>query len=345
MSIRQPFALAIGLLLGLLAAAPDALAVKTDTLRLTNGDLITGEIKVLQRGQLTYKTDTMETIAIKWDWVARLASPNWFLVTVVDGTQYFGQLHAAADDRTLAVGTFGKLFTLPMPQVVRIERIKETFWERLDLSLNFGFSYTRASDVAQLTFDGSTAYRDQAHYGEIKLSTIQTDEGEDGTSARYDATGTYERTLSGRLFGAGQVGGQGNDELGLQLRLLTSAGLGYRVLEANTNVLTVLGGLSLNREWSTTGEQTENNLEAQITSSYSLFFYETPKTDLQIDASLFPGLSGQSLRAELDASLRREVIKDLFITLSYYESYDSDPPSATAATNDRGLVLQIGWTK
>jgi hypothetical protein len=341
----RPSVLASCLLLAVLASASAAKAVKTDTVKLINGDFVTGEIKSLNRGQLTYKTDSMETITVKWEWVARLASPNWFLVTGEDGTQYFGQLHAADEERTLAVGTFDSLYSLPMEQVVRIERIKESLWERVELSLNLGFSYTRASDVAQLTFDGRTSYRDRIHYGEIKLSTIQTDKGNEGTSNRFDAIATYERTLNGRLFGAGQLGGQSNDELGLQLRLLTTAGLGYRLLEANTNVLTVLGGLSLNREWSTTGEQTENNLEAQITSSYSLFIYETPKTDLQLDASLFPSLWSDRLRAEVNASLRREIVKDFFITFSYYESYDSDPLSETAANSDRGIVLQVGWTK
>lgn len=336
---------ASGLLLGVLLAATAAQAVKTDTVRLVNGDLLTGEVKSLERGQLTYKTDSAQTVTIKWDWVTRLASPNWFLVTVTDGTQYYGQLHAAPEERTLAVGTFGSLYTLPLDRVVRIERIKEGFWERVELSLDLGFSYTRASDVAQLTFDGRTAYRDRIHFGELEVSTIQTDEGDDGASSRVDATATYERTLTGHIFGAGQVGGQSNDELGLQLRVLGSAGLGYRLLEAKASVLTVLGGLSLNREWSTTGEQTENNLEALFTVDYSLFFYESPETDLQVTGSLLPGLNRQGLRAELDASLRREVLPDLFITLSYYESYDSDPPSATAATNDRGLVLKIGWTK
>ncbi len=345
MNIRWLSGPAWCLLLGVLAAASPALAVKTDTVKLTNGDILTGEIKSLSRGQLTYKTDAMETITIKWDWVARLASPNWFLVTVDDGTQYFGQLHASEAEGTLAVGRIGQIFLLPRGEVVRIERIKEGLWERLELSADLGFSYTRASGVTQLSFDGRAAYRDQAHYGEVKLSSIQTNTEEDGTSERFDAVGNYQRTVTGRLFGAGQLGGQGNDELGLKLRLYSGAGVGYRLIEGNANVLTVLGGLSLNREWSVTGEQTENNLEVPISSSYSLFFYESPKTDLQINATAFPGLSSQRLRFEGDASLRREIVKDLFVTLSYYESYDSDPPSATAATNDRGVVLKVGWTK
>ena len=38
---------------------------KTDVVRLKNGDRITGEIKELERGKLTVKTDSMGTLSIE----------------------------------------------------------------------------------------------------------------------------------------------------------------------------------------------------------------------------------------------------------------------------------------
>jgi hypothetical protein len=342
---RTPAICASLLLIGNLLCASRAGAEKTDVVGLLNGDVITGEIKSLERGQLTYSTDNMETIAIKWARVARLASTNWFLVTDDSGTQYFGQLHPTTEPRTLLIGSSDRRFALPAARVVRIARIKESFWERLELAVDLGFSYSKASDILQLTFDGRTAYRDKRHFGEVNFSYLTTDQGDAGVTARYDLTTSYQRTLNGRLFSGFQVGGQGNDELGLRLRLLAGAGLGYRLLEDASSDLSALGGLSVNREWSTDSESSTDNLEAVISASYSLFFYESPETDLQINGALYPGLSSKRVRSEFDCSLRRELVKDLFITLSYYVSYDSAPPSVTAATSDRGIVLKVGWTK
>jgi hypothetical protein len=39
------------------------------------------------------------------------------------------------------------------------------------------------------------------------------------------------------------------------------------------------------------------------------------------------------------------LIPDFFVVLNYYESYDSDPPSAAGDKTDRGVVLQISWSK
>ena len=45
-----------------------------------------------------------------------------------------------------------------------------------------------------------------------------------------------------------------------------------------------------------------------------------------------------------DAGIRRELLKDFFISLNVYNTYDSDPPNPEADTNDVGVVWSIGWS-
>jgi len=47
---------------------------------------------------------------------------------------------------------------------------------------------------------------------------------------------------------------------------------------------------------------------------------------------------------QLDAGVKREFLKDLFVAFNLYNTYDSRPPNPTANTNDVGVVLSIGWT-
>jgi hypothetical protein len=49
-------------------------------------------------------------------------------------------------------------------------------------------------------------------------------------------------------------------------------------------------------------------------------------------------------RAQLDASIKQKVLKDLFVALTVYNSYDSRPPNAAADRNDVGVVASVGWT-
>ncbi len=79
--------------------------------------------------------------------------------------------------------------------------------------------------------------------------------------------------------------------------------------------------------------------------SWSVFRYDRPETDLTMSFLVFPSItvSGR-VRGELDVSLKREIFKDFFWSLSAYESYDSKPASAEAHTNDWGVANSFGWS-
>ena len=69
-SIRRVSA---GLVVALFLVAGLAHAAdKTDVVTLVNGDRLTGEIKGLEQGKLSFKTDATGTITIEWDKIATL---------------------------------------------------------------------------------------------------------------------------------------------------------------------------------------------------------------------------------------------------------------------------------
>ncbi|HEX7878168.1 MAG TPA: DUF481 domain-containing protein [Candidatus Eisenbacteria bacterium] len=334
------------LVLLLADAMPVLAAPKTDTVRLNTGDILTGEIKSMERGQLVYSTDTMETVSIKWSRVLRVSSPSWYLVTVEGGAQYYGRLQLADTDGRLRVAILNRYDDLEMADVVRIEPIESRVWDRISVALSFGLSYTKASEVSQLTTDGNMKYKDRRHLIELGGNLIWTDKGDESArSQQFDTALQYQHTITGRLFGAGIISGEGNDGLGLELRVLGGLGMGYRLLEGGASVLVLVGGLSANREWSTGNETPTNNAEGLINSSYSLYFYESPKTDLNVRGTYYQSLDSDRRRADFSTSARRELIPDFFIVLNYYESYDSQPPSAEGDKTDRGVVLQVSWSK
>ena len=59
----------------------------------------------------------------------------------------------------------------------------------------------------------------------------------------------------------------------------------------------------------------------------------------------YPSLSNLGRhRVQFDASGKRELWKDLFVSLSVYNTYDNRPPNPAANNNDVGIVTSIGWT-
>ena len=128
-------------------------AVKTDIVELVNGDRITCEIKKLDRGKLTVKTDGLGTISIEWDDIlhitskARLRRP-----ACVRGTGRSARLSGPTSEPSMSSrGAQTERFALG--DIVRIAPLGGTFWRRLDGSISAGFSFTEANNQTQWTFD------------------------------------------------------------------------------------------------------------------------------------------------------------------------------------------------
>ena len=91
-------------------------------------------------------------------------------------------------------------------------------------------------------------------------------------------------------------------------------------------------------------EVDEYNLEALAGLSYELFRYDDPELDLATTLFVFPGLTSWGrVRVNFDSRLRYEVFNDFYVGLSFFDTYDSDPPVAGVEKNDYGLSTSIGW--
>ena len=48
------------------------------------------------------------------------------------------------------------------------------------------------------------------------------------------------------------------------------------------------------------------------------------------------------VRASFNFKIRQEFLLDFYVSLSFYDDYDSRPPTA-ASKNDFGTTLALGW--
>jgi hypothetical protein len=135
-----------------------------------------------------------------------------------------------------------------------------------------------------------------------------------------------------------------NESLGLRLRSQLGGAVGPRLVNTNRARMLVGGGLVFNEERGVNTEPTEN-IEGLLTFQSSYFTYDRPKTNLDVSFQYYPSLSDWGrYRLQLDASAKRELVKDLFVAVDLYDTYDSRPPSASFANNDVGIVLSLGWS-
>jgi hypothetical protein len=327
-----------------MALAGTASAQKTDVVRLANGDRFTGEVTKLNKGQLQFLTDDAGTIYVEWIKVVSLESTRQFDVSTSDGRRFFGSLRVG-NPRILVVREAAGDVPLPTMDVTAIIPIGADFWKKLDGSFDVGFSYTRSSHVAQLTVNSFTAYRKPAFEVRVDGSGTLTQNDTDG---ERDDRGTvqvsYVRFRGQRLFIGASGGFESNESLGLTLRSQIGGVAGARLVNSNRAQLELSAGLSANDEQNVNTDPTQN-LEGLLAFRTSYYSYDRPRSNLDIAVQYYPSLTDWGRqRIQLDAGLRREVWKDVFLSLNLFDTFDSRPPSTTYDRNDVGIVMSFGWT-
>lgn len=335
---------AVCLALLLAGVVPPLLAQKTDVVQLDDGNIIIGEVKKLEYGLLRFKTDFMGTLDIQWDHVIRLTTEQTLDIELTAGDGFFGSLIEASADGKLQVLLTDATIEIDVQQVVKIDPIKSRFWRRLDGSVTFGFNFTKSTNQTQFNSGLAVKYRTREYLFDLTFNTNIT-----GTSETDSRTNTvfnlsYYRYRKQKWFVRGDTGATRNDELGIAVRYNVAGGGGRRMIQTNRALLQTSLMLSANREIPFEGETT-SNLELVWDTQLQLFRYDSPKTNLILSLTAYPGLTNWGrVRVTSDVSFRQELIKDFFFDLSGYYTYDSDPPPDAPSQEDYGIVTSLGLT-
>jgi len=302
-----------------------------------NGDHITGEVKKLEFGMLTFKTDDMGTLQIKWDKISQVISKKYFEVELQDGRVYYGSLDTAFSKEQINITGYSETKNVFKKFVVKITPIKSTFWDILNGYVKLGFNYTKGSQVGQLNLGGNAKYRTKFYNTEATINSIITFKNQEQSARKQDLTLSLQRFLSHKWLVGGGVKLEQNTELGINLRSSVIAGVGYNIIQTNTDFLNTLLGLSFNRESFIDSTQSVFNLEGAAYIEYQLFIYDHPKASMTTSLNLFPGFTDWGrIRSNFDIQFDWEIILDLYWELSSYISYDNKP-TGTSSSSDWGI--------
>jgi hypothetical protein len=344
---QRPASLRLLIVTVVLTVAPAAVVSaqgRTDVVILSNGDHITGEVVTLDRGRLEFKTDDAGTLYLEWDKLTSVVTTRFVEVVAEDGRRFFGSLAKAAD-RTLNVAGSDVSEPLPMSDVALIRTLGRGFWAKVDGTIDAGYNYTRSSGVAQLNVNSDTVYRQPAAQTRLTASATITEKNDDsGRDDRGSVEGSYLRYPWQHVFVIGAVRFESNESVGIKLRSQVGAATGPRLINTNRAQLAMGGGVVFNDEQGVDVEPTQN-VEGLLILRTSYYTYDRPRTNLDVNIQYYPSLSNIGRhRLQVDAGVKRELWKDFFASLNFYNTFDSRPPNPSAEQNDVGFVFSLGWS-
>ncbi|MCP4902802.1 MAG: DUF481 domain-containing protein [bacterium] len=329
---------------------------KIDVITLHSGDRLTGEIKDLDLGVLSVKTDHMGTVAIEWVAVKMVETEQLFEVTEIDGERYFGAIGPAADGRDFQIESPDDVFVLTHDEIVRVAQIEEGWTDRWNGFVDFGAYFASANTQNDVSLSMEASYRSEKFSLKNTLSGSINDRDDTEKTSRGTLASTYRRSIRRNRFWYSELAFTRNQELNLDLRATVSGGLGRYVLQTPRSQFSVSAGISALREsyydlpieplseTPSEKELSEWSSEAVFSADYNLFIFTGRETSLTASLSFMPSLTVRDrYRVEFSSSFRRKLVRDFTISLTLEESYDSQPPQG-AESSDTRIRTSLGWS-
>jgi len=340
-------AVAIRLLLAatiLLFPAIPVFAAKTDVVVLRNGDHVTGEVKQLSRGQLKLSTDDVGTVYVEWDKIASVTTALEYEVVTTSGDRHVGTLAPGSVTELKVVASNGTETMLAFLDVVSFAPIKEGFLERIDGTLDVGGSYTKSSGVGELMVDLDAAYRRPSYKMFPDFESTLTSQSVEGTTSQFTLQSGYMHFRGDGWIVSPFAYVARNVDLGFSLGTSAVLTLGRYVERSNRSETLVAFGGAAGREALIDG-RTIHHIAAAARVATSFYRYDSPKTAFDLSLLVFPELNRLGrVRGFAHVKVKRELVKDLIVAVTVYDTFDSQPQVDGVSRNDVGTGLSIGWT-
>ena len=258
---------------------------------------------------------------------------------IADG---FEEISVQPYKKDVLVDIFGK-HEVEWLQVVEIRPIEDNFIDRLDIYLATTFSYTKATDLGQVSLNTNISYEDERSRNTLSGRTdIVSTNDEDSRSSRYDIerwTWNKRRSDSFRSIFANY---EDNDELALTRRIGAGGGVGRYWLDTHKTRFTgTIGAQVITERFS--GESTNQDVELFLSTTFSTWKFTTPELDIDVNFSVYPSLTDSGrVRTDGNLRIRWELVEDLFWDVTAWTTSDNQAETDDATT-DYSITTGIGW--
>lgn len=306
---------------------------KTDTIYFNNGDKVTCEFKFLKNNLLHISTSHASSFNIEWDKIDSLYIKQILLILSDSGTKIIGSILPTDSIGLIAIDVGFNTLKINKASIIEMYPYQKKFIKRLSGKFGAGYSSNKANRLRTLTINSEIKYSSDKSLSKVNYDGNITQQENTDKNERHEAKYNYYHYLPYNLFYNALTSVEHNSELALDLRTNIGGGFGNNFIYNNHSIAFGSIGLQANKEF--TSDSVTVNLEGVISLSYSIFKYDSPKIDFTISAILYPNITTSNrTRTTTDSKLRWEIFNDIYLTQSFYLTYDTKPLTVGAEKGD-----------
>lgn len=322
----------------------ESLLAANDSLVVSNGDLLVGEIKSMERGVLVMETEYSDSdFNIEWDNVIKFYSKRNFIVTLSEGQRYYGKINSdIKKDREVVIIEADVEYRTKLIDIVFLDAVKKDFLSRLSLSLDLGFSFTKANNLRQFSTRTYIGYLTEDWSTDASFDAVRSAQDDVDETKRTDASVGFRYFLHDDWFLFASTDFLQNDEQKLKLRTTPSVGIGNYFIHSNS----LYFGGSLGAAW--TNEEYNDSVQTHRSSAegvagLELNLFNMGDLSLLTNLSVYPSFTESGrVRADFKFDIKYDLPLDFYIRLGYTHNYDNRPVE-DAAESDYVLQTSFGW--
>ena len=227
----------------------EVVLAQNDTLVLTNGDMIVGDLKSMDKGVVTIEPPYSDSdFKIEWEGIKEMKATQRYLITLSDGTRINGTFRSSGDGKVFIDNEEGEDVTVDPNQIVYINSVDDSFLSRLSANIDFGFTLTKANNQQQLNANLRMDYLADKWSLNLYYNSLLTTQDEVEDIERNDAGLGFKYFLPADWYLSADVTWLSNTEQSLDLRTNGKFGIGNYIIHSNKAYWGLGAGGAFNNE-------------------------------------------------------------------------------------------------
>lgn len=314
-----------------------------DSLILINGDVIVGEFKDMDRGVLELETPYSKSdFKVEWDGIKEIYSNTRFLITLTDGSRYNSTISSDGDDKIMIYDEDSTEHVVLLQDIVLLRSLKDGFWDRMNASIDFGYSFTKARNFKQITMRSALGYLADRWSTSVFYNTLNSTQDETEAVRRTDGGGAFRYYLQNDWYIPGDLTFLSNTEQKITLRSNAKIGVGKYFIHTNNSYWGIALGTSFVNEVFFDENDNKKSMEGYFGTELNL--YNVGDFGLMTKAVAYPGITEeQRWRFDYTLDAKYDLPFDFYIKLGFTLNFDNQAVEGASAT-DYVFSTGIGWS-